>query len=280
MAVVTEVLRRNAWLSEWVSFVTQVLIAVSIEVADDIGRGILAQHGTAVGIRNAHTVVSFEAAHGFWVEPGWQQFFEQPTRVFGVIITWPDMAHLMNAIYIGGHVFVTMATALWVYAHRRSVFPFVRNIMIATNALALCVYENFPVAPPRLTTHLIYNHHSFTFQDTVFGLVGATGRFGAAPVHFNEFSAMPSVHIAWALVVGGCLLILARPPAVKVLGVVYPGVMLIAVVVTGNHYIADAIVSALIVIVATALALVVDTLWAATRGSRRPVRRVSVGSTT
>lgn len=79
---------------------------------------------------------------------------------------------------------------------------------------------------------------------------------------------------------GGCLLILARPPAVKVLGVVYPGVMLVAVVVTGNHYIADAIVSALIVIVATALAHVADTLWAAARGSRQPIRRVSVGSTT
>ena len=268
MAMVAEVLRRNAWLSEWVAFVTQVLFAISIEVGDDIGRGVLAQHGTAVGIRNAHNIVAFEAAHGFWVEPGWQRFFEQPTQVFGLNLTWPDMAHLMNVIYIGGHVFVTMATALWIYTHHRSVFPFVRNIMIATNALALCVYENFPVAPPRLTTNLIYDHHAFTFQDTIFGLVGSTGRFGAAPVGYNEFSAMPSVHMAWALVVAGCLFILVRPIIFKLAGILYPAAMLLAVVVTGNHYIADALVSGIIVVLATALALILEYVWAAARGPR------------
>jgi hypothetical protein len=63
------------------------------------------------------------------------------------------------------------------------------------------VYENFPVAPPRLTTNLIYDHHAFTFQDTIFGLVGSTGRFGAAPMGYNEFSAMPSVPHGMGLVV-------------------------------------------------------------------------------
>jgi membrane-associated phospholipid phosphatase len=56
---------------------------------------------------------------------------------------------------------------------------------------------------------------------------------------FNEFSAMPSVHIAWALVAGFALVALARAPWARAFGVVYPFLMLVAVVVTGNHYFMD-----------------------------------------
>jgi membrane-associated phospholipid phosphatase len=187
-------------------------------------------------------------------------FFEQTRHFLLLTITWPEMAHFWNGIYVLGHVFVTLGVAFWLYFYRRPTFGLVRNIVIATNILALLIYESFPMAPPRLTTHLTFDHHSFTFQDTVFGVAAAGGRFVTQPLKYNEFSALPSVHMAWALIVGGALLWLARPLLVKALGIVYPSLMLVAIVVTGNHYIMDAVASVFIVIGAFAIAFALDRL--------------------
>lgn len=264
------VLRRNSIWGEWLAFAAQVLIVVSFEVGDDLSRGFISQHGTAEGIANAHRLVAFEAAHGLWIEPAWQVFFEHTHRVFAFTITWPEVVRVMNGIYIFGHVFVTLGVALWVYIYRRHFFGLLRNTLILANLFALFLYESFPVAPPRMTTGLFFNHHSFTFQDTMYGMFTAGQKFvGTQSTGYNEFSAMPSVHMAWALLVGAALVFLARPLLVKLLGAVYPGLMLVAIVVTGNHYLLDAIGAALVLIVAAALAIGFE-CW---RG-RIPRRRV------
>jgi membrane-associated phospholipid phosphatase len=230
-------------------------IAISAEITDDIGRGFFSQHGTLQGVQNARNVVAFEAAHGFWVEPAWQTFFQHTHRLFLWTLTWPDAERLMNGIYIGGHVFVTLAVALWVYFYRRSFFPFWRNILILANVIALFVYESFPVAPPRLTTNLTFNHHVFTFQDTMSGIISSGRNFvGTQASGYNEFSAMPSIHMAWALMAGLALVVLARPLWAKALGILYPFLMLISVVVTGNHFILDGVGSALVLTLAAPLA--------------------------
>src|SRR5437588_9525737 len=146
MAVLAEAQRRNTFLLEGLAFATQVLIAVSVELGDDLGRGLFSQHGTLQGVDNARGVVAFETAHGFFVEPAWQMFFERTHHIFTLTITWPDIIHAVNAIYVLGHIFVTLAAAFWLYFYRRQAFAFVRNIVILTNLFALLVYENFPVA--------------------------------------------------------------------------------------------------------------------------------------
>lgn len=256
--VVAEAVRRNSTIAEWLNFATQVLIAISVEVGDDLGRAFVSQRGTLEGIQNAQQVVAFEAAHGLWVEPAWQMFFVQSHRVLLFTITWIDTMKVMNAIYIFGHIFVTLGTALWLYVHHRRLFGFVRNIVIVTNVIALFIYERFPVAPPRLTTSLTFNHHLFTFQDTVFGTTSNAGTAIGAHVGYNEFSAMPSVHMAWALIVSFCIVLLARPLIAKLLGACYSPLMLVAVVVTGNHYIMDAVGAGVVVVVATSVALLLE----------------------
>jgi hypothetical protein len=247
---VAQALRRNISIGAWLSFVVQVLIAISFEVSDDLARGHFAQHGTMQGIENARHVVSFEAAHDLYVEPAWQTFFLHTRHVFAWTVSWLDIAHVMNAIYIGGHVGVTLGVALWIFVTRRRWFPLFRNIVILTNLFALLIYENFPVAPPRLTTGLTWNGHPFQFEDTVFGIFDSTGHLIGSQTGFNEFSAMPSVHIAWALIAGSALVVLGTAPALRVFGVIYPFLMLLAVVVTGNHYLVDAAAAVGIVIAA------------------------------
>lgn len=254
-------LRRTGVFSGGLAFLLQVLIAISIEVGDDLGRGLFSQHGTREGIDNARSLVAFEVSHGFFVEPAWQLFFLQTRHIFMLTITSEAVERLMNGIYLLGHVGVTLGVALWVYIYRRRWFGLLRNVVILVNLFALVIYENFPVAPPRLTTGLIFDHHAFTFRDTLFGVVDASGRVVATQTGYNEFSALPSVHMAWAVVAGASLVILARPLWAKAIGVIYPVCMLIAVVVTGNHYFLDVVGGIAVVIVAYGVATLIDRWW-------------------
>ena len=52
---------------------------------------------------------------------------------------------------------------------------------------------------------------------------------------------MPSLHAGWAVGVGVGLVRYAKQPALRVLGVVYPVVVMLTIVVTGNHFIFDAL---------------------------------------
>jgi hypothetical protein len=254
MSEAIAVVRQRGAVLDWIAFAFQVAIAVAFEVADDLARGLISQHGTVEGIDNARKVVSFEAAHGFWVEPAWQTFFLQTRHIFVLTVSWLFVARIMNGIYVLCHVFVTLSVAIWVYRYRRKYFRLLRNSVIFVNAFALIVYENFPVAPPRMTTGLVFNHHHFSFVDTLFGIANS-GKAVGTQVGYNEFSAMPSVHVAWALVAGITIVVLARPLVARVLAGIYPVIMLIAVVVTGNHFLLDAVGAVGIVIIAVLAAL-------------------------
>ncbi len=253
--------RRNGILITGLAFALQVFIAVSAEVADDFGRAVFSQHGTAEGINHARDLVSIEAAHGFFVEPAWQMFFLQPFHALVFAVSQADMVDVMNGVYVLGHVFFTLGVALWVYVYRRRWFGLLRNTVILVNVYSLCIYENFPVAPPRLTTGIIFDHHPYVFRDTVFG--SQTG--------YNEFSAFPSVHMAWALVAGVTLIVLARSAPPKVVGILYPICMGIAVVVTGNHYLLDEAGGAAVAVGAFATAWMIDRWW---NNSRRDCEHV------
>lgn len=256
-----QALRRTGVLAGGLAFAVQVLIAISIEAGDDLGRAAFSQHGTQQGIANARSVVAFEVAHGFFVEPAWQLFFLQTRHIFAVTVSWMVVARVFNAVYVLGHVFFTLGVALWVYIYRRRWFGMMRNVVILVNLFALAIYENFPVAPPRLTTGLVFDHHAFTFRDTLFGIVDSSGRVIGTQVGYNEFSAMPSVHMAWAVVAGAALLILAKPWWAKAIGLIYPACMLIAVVVTGNHYLLDVVAGIIVVVMAYGAAVLLDRWW-------------------
>lgn len=259
MATVAECIRRNNVLPAWIAFFAQVFIAISFEVGDDLGRTLVSQHGTSQGIQNADQVMRFEVQHGLWVEPAWQSFFEHTHHIFIVTITWFEAARFMNGVYLFGHIGVTLGVGAWVYFYRRRFFPLMRNTIIVTNLLALLIYERFPVAPPRLMPPVPFDGHLFTFQDTLYGVLSG-GRFVGSNLTYNEFSAMPSVHIAWALVAAGMVIWLARPFAIKVIAMFYPILMLVAVVVTANHFLLDAAAAALVVVTAVSIAVVFECL--------------------
>jgi PAP2 superfamily len=52
---------------------------------------------------------------------------------------------------------------------------------------------------------------------------------------------MPSLHVAWAFIVGVAVMALARSALVRLVAALYPGIVLFVVVVTANHYVLDAV---------------------------------------
>ena len=107
-------------------------------------------------------------------------------------------------------------------------------------AIALVGYTVFPTAPPRFMPE-------WGFADSVSDLTGVhvSHASGAMSALFNPYAAVPSMHVAFALMIGWPLARLVRRPPVRVLWILYPFVMTFVIVVTANHFIADALLGAL-----------------------------------
>jgi len=69
---------------------------------------------------------------------------------------------------------------------------------------------------------------------------------------------MPSLHVVWAIIAGATLVILARPPIFRAIGVLHPILISTAVLITANHYIADCLGAVVVVVIAYGLALLVS----------------------
>jgi hypothetical protein len=228
---------------------SQLALVAGVELSDDLFHAVTPQRSASTGLAHALQLVNLERAHGLWVEPGIQQFFAGTHHVLGQTIGWAQARLVADALYGQGHVFFTLAFAIWIYCCRRPLFSFIRNVFLLTTMLAVLGYETFPLAPPRLAQGLTFEGRPYHFLDAVFGSSGVK-------IGFNEYAAMPSLHVAWALIVGLTVAVVARPIPMRLLGAVYPVIMAITVIVTGNHYIADGLGAALAVGTATALSVV------------------------
>lgn len=85
----------------------------------------------------------------------------------------------------------------------------------------------------------------------------------------NQFAAMPSLHFGWALVIAWAVLLATRSRW-RYLVLLHPFLTLAAIVLTANHYFADAFAA----LVLFAISLVCDHLWERRR-NRRIERRLA-----
>ena len=236
-------------LREWARCIALMVLVAGVELSDELAHAFFLPARRAVALANAVQVERFEIEHGFWIEPGMQHFFAETHHVLGLTVHWNFVDLIINSLYGPGHVVCTVAFSLWVFGFRRHLFSLLLPVFLVTNALAVVLYEAYPLAPPRLEPSLEFNGHPFHFLDPVFGN-GAGVKVG-----FNEYAAMPSIHIAWSLIVGITLVVSARPLVVRLLAAVYPVIMLATVVITGNHYLLDAVGGAAVVLLGLIAAL-------------------------
>jgi membrane-associated phospholipid phosphatase len=98
--------------------------------------------------------------------------------------------------------------------------------------LALVGYLVYPAAPPRLLPE-------WGFSDTVAQAVGPS-QANSAKVLYNPYAAMPSMHVAFALMIAIPAMKLVANRAIRCLWAVYPALVTFVVVVTANHFWLDA----------------------------------------
>src|SRR5436190_2535748 len=176
----------------------------------------------------------------------------------------PAVPTLLGIAYIVLHFVGTSAFLIWLYRSHRERFPIVRNTMIAATGLALSFYVLFPVAPPRLA--------ALGFVDTVSHSAKVNLSSDLLGSLYNPFAAVPSLHFGYALLVGLTIARVARRPFVRVLGAIYPAVMLFVIVATGNHFFFDAAAGGLTIVTGYVIAR-----WVGS-ARRAPRRRAAAGS--
>lgn len=164
---------------------------------------------------------------------------------------------LADAYYTSLHIPVFVIVLVWVLLMRRDSWAFTRTTVALTMAMCLLIQLK-PVAPPRLLPSLGIVDTALVNGRSVYALVPGA----------NEYAAMPSVHIAWAAIVALILIVVLRSPW-RWLALLYPAATLWVVIVTGNHFIIDGIVSVIVLAVAAGVTMLIPSQRPPMR-TRRP----------
>jgi membrane-associated phospholipid phosphatase len=91
------------------------------------------------------------------------------------------------------------------------------------------------------------------FTDSVAVFVGE-GAENSANVLYNPFAAVPSMHVAFALMIAVPAFFLVRKRVLKALWALYPAVVTFVVVVTANHFWMDALLGAMVAVASASAA--------------------------
>ncbi|HEY9523783.1 MAG TPA: phosphatase PAP2 family protein, partial [Thermopolyspora sp.] len=204
----------------------------------------------AVAAGNGRQILDFERVLRIDVEPLLNQWLAGQ----GVLCVLVNYEYAIS--YLAGAV-ITMA---WLYVRGAEVYRQARTSFILINMLAVVCFAAYPVMPPRLMPEL-------GFIDTV--RLGETwGSWGSPLVeHADQFAAMPSLHVAWAMWVSISLVRASAPRLVQWVSATHVVVTVFVIMATANHYLLDAVVGALL---AWACAGVVKTPRPTTAAQRVP----------
>ena len=183
-----------------------------------------------VAVAHAEGIVDVEQSLGVNVESGVQQ------ALTGSWLLW-----LLNHLYIAAQLVVVPGALVYLFRRSRGHYVLLRNTVLATWLIALPIYLLFPVAPPRLA--------GIGLVDTITTQTGIALDSKLTTSFYNPIAAVPSLHAGFAVAVSAALAAAARRRSTRVLAWLWAPTVCLAVVATGNHFIAD-IVAGVIVTVA------------------------------
>jgi len=173
----------------------------------------------------------------------------------------------LSLYYDLAHVLVSMSVLAAVFAWAPAGYRRARRALVAINLGALVVFVALPVAPPRLlpgTGFVDVVAHSQTWSAWQNGSVVAR--------HANEYASVPSLHVAWAFWVVLAVWSATDRRGLRALAVLHAATTVVVVVLTGNHYLLDAVAGALLAVGCWRLANAWPALSAAVRATQVQAR--------
>ena len=187
-------------------------------------KGLVHSDPRAVGLVNGEKIVSLQRDLGFLWEPGWQSWALENVEVLVVTMNW---------VYIVTYWPVILLAAVILFIRKRQDYNFYRTVVFINLAGALVTFMIFPVASP--------------FAIPGVGLIDSIQEFGPKSYgsegmasYYNISAAMPSLHFSWTVILG-VLFWRSFRGGYRFIGLLYPVLTFFAIVLTGNHFILDAI---------------------------------------
>lgn len=213
--------------------------------------------GTAVA--HADGLVALEGRAGLLVEPQLQRW----------ALGWSALVVAANVVYGTLHFVVTPAVLAWLFVRRRAHYTLWRNTLAFASLMAFAVYRLWPLAPPRLAggeggAPLLED--TLATHPTLWSFDSTLIEAAADPL-----AAMPSMHAGWAFACAWAVASTVRRPLVARLVWLYPVVITVVIVITGNHYLLDAAGGVAVVVAAHLLGRVV-------RRAARPAEQRVLGT--
>lgn len=142
--------------------------------------------------------------------------------------TWD---RIINGYYAWAHIAGFAVVMLWLLLRHRGVYPRWRNLAFAFTGISLLI-GFIPTAPPRLIPS--------------FGMVDLASRYhqsvydGLGKGITDQLSAMPSVHVGWAVLAAAAVIVVCRSRW-RWLALLHPVITAYVIVVTANHYWLDGV---------------------------------------
>lgn len=213
---------------------------VRLVVKDEIDRAFV----------NSRSVVDWERALGIFNEVNLQS-----TILGNEQIVWG-----LNRYYFLAHFVGSIAFLAWLYVRHFEYYGRVRRVMFGTTFTALAVHVIFPLAPPRWFPDMGFVDTLQTYGPRIYDSEAIANTA-------NQIAAMPSLHVAWALI-GAWAIIRASPSRWRWVAIAHPLIMTAAVVLTANHWWLDAFAAAALVVLVVGIDLPIQR-WLELRKSRR-----------
>ena len=213
--------------------VTEFLVLFSLLTLYRFGRYV-ARNNVDEAFHHATTVAGVERWLGLATEQ----------RVQQLVLDHVWLVRALNRYYATVHFPATVIFLVIVYVRAPAVYRRLRNVLVGVTAVALVVQMTWPLAPPRMLPGFVDTIDRF--GPTIYDKPGV----GSIA---NQYAAMPSLHVGWALVVAVFALRAFPQRPWRYLGVVHCAVTVVAVVGTANHWWLDAVAGAALVSAAVTL---------------------------
>jgi hypothetical protein len=219
----TQIVRRH-------SIGVEIIVMVCLYAVYDSARGVVGG-GDGRAYRDARNVAHLEHELHIFSEP----------RIQSALAHIPGINGIFAVGYSTFHLGVTALVLGWLYYRRPHVFARIRTLLTVTSVLAVIGFAFFPTAPPRLA--------GVGIKDTLH-IGKTTAESGVWDWLYNPYAAVPSLHMAFAVIAGGSLVVFARWRWMRLVGVAYPIFIAAEVIGTGNHFIFDVVTGMLTAAVA------------------------------
>jgi PAP2 superfamily len=231
----------------WGDLGRQIGILVMVDLIYELGRGI-ADTSRAEAMAHGAQVIDFERSTHTLFEPDVQAFF-LPAH-------WT--VDIANQLYLNAQFSIALGFLVWLYLFRNEAYYFVRNMFVVSMCLALIGYIGYPTAPPRMFPG---------FVDTITDFSNVNHDSALAKIFINPYAAVPSMHCAFAMMIGATGVMVCRNWWSKAWWAFWPVLITWVVIVTANHYWVDAALGWLVALGAAliahaALARVRPEVWA------------------